>query len=120
MAISIHEKMFDPREDIYYNTEFRRFLESYMHYLRTNSKTQVETIDPHNAYKYEGDFYGLLQVMGVAPNLHWLVMRVNDLTNPSESDETLTEILLPDGPTIARLSQFYQSMIRKKESKSLN
>lgn len=116
MSVSIHQKMFDPRDDIYYNTEFRRFLETYMHYIRDHKQTKVEDIDPHDAYKYEGDFYGLLQKIGVQPNIHWLVMRVNDLTNPNEAGEKTTRILLPDEALLSRLSQIFQSLQRKKEA----
>lgn len=81
---------------IYYNEGFRRVLEDHMNYLRTHSKTRSIDVDAGLAYRFEYDFYGLLNNYNISHHLHWIILRMLDKTSPMDIDRNLTSFLLPD------------------------
>lgn len=114
MGFSVLKHTHNDGDSIHYDPHLRRYFETYMAWLRNHSKSTVLAVDDHTAYKYEGDFYGLLAVMGVSHHLHWLVLRVNDLTNPMDFDQSITGITVPDPKVIQRIVQRYRSLIKKR------
>lgn len=92
---------------IFYEPTFCNMLESYMGYLRESASSTKITIIPHDVYKYEGDLFGLLSINNIDPSLHWIVMRMNKITNPLDVDSELSELLIPDISVINNLSQIY-------------
>lgn len=89
--------------DTYYTSTFRNVLEDHMTYLRTHAKTQNLPINPSAAYKYESDLFGLLQHLSIPAHLHWLVMRMNDMTTPTQSTSALSKLIIPDLALVDRI-----------------
>jgi hypothetical protein len=108
----IDDLMLDPGPTIYYNDEFRRVLEDHMTVLRTSAGTRIIDIDAGTAYKFEADFYGLLVQLNVPLHLHWVVLRVNNMTNPSEFKVPRTEgieLRIPDPNAIGQILQSHRT-----------
>jgi hypothetical protein len=110
--MNVDSLMFNPGSDIYYDAGFRVVLEDHMTLLRNDSTTQIIDVAPMDAYVYEADLFGLLSKYGVAPYLHWLTMRMNDMTSPSENDLKLTQLLIPYQGNIDKIRQSYTSVNR--------
>lgn len=91
--------------DIYYDTAFMSVLEDHMTYLRNNASTNILSIDPMNAYKYEFDLFGLLLLHNVPKHLHWVTMRVNNYSSPNDFDRTRLTLLVPDGNIVKYIRQ---------------
>lgn len=99
--------MIDPGADIYYQKGFLDVLESYMDYFRNlnNLTTIVVTVEDKAIYK--GDFFGYLTKMKVSNNLHWVIMRLNNMYSPFEFNEETNIINIPPSDEIDRIRQIY-------------
>jgi hypothetical protein len=112
MAFSINDLSLTPDHDLLYEQPFRRLLEAYLPWIRTHPSTTLIAVDPHHTYKYEGDFYGLLDALHIQKPLHWLVLRLNDYYRAGEVYPTLQWLAVPDPTLIEKLKQLYR---RKKK-----
>lgn len=93
--------------DIYYNPKFRVVLEDHMTFLRNDTKTKAIEVTNHAAFKYEGDYWGLLSFYNIPVELHWLVMRMNKLTSPVQSSTDIRSFITPNQSVIDRLRGVY-------------
>lgn len=98
--------------DIYYNQLFRNVLEDHMTFLRNSQETTILNIEPAMAYKYEGDLFGLLFNYNIVFEYHWIVMRMNNMTNPNQTKSTLTNLIIPNKAIIERLRSVYMTKDR--------
>ena len=96
MTLAVSRLAKSVKETNYLSAGFRNNIENHLEYLRTSGKSSLLTIEPYKLVKYTGDFYGLLNTLQINQDIHWIVMRVNDMVNPIEFDEQMTEILVPD------------------------
>ena len=92
---SINKLMVPDGADEHYNAKFRVCIEDHLNYLRQDVNVETRTFDNGIAYKYENDFNGLLNYLGVAKELHWLVLRVNGFTSPMEYTGDVNFIYIP-------------------------
>lgn len=97
------------QEEAFFETGFQLMLESHLTYLRTLSTNRVMKVSEHQCYKYEGDFYGLLNDLNVEKKYHYVIMRVNALASSSDFKEIISEIIVPDTSEIVRLNNLYLS-----------
>lgn len=97
---------------IYYSNELRNILEDHMTYFKNSNEISILNIEPKIAYKYEGDLFGLLFYYSVPFEYHWIVMRVNDMTNPNQSKSTLSMLYVPNRAIIERLKNVYMTKNR--------
>lgn len=97
----------DPGPAVYYTDGLRQMYEDHMSYLKTHAKTKSTDINANDAYRFEGDFFGLLEKMKIAKHFHWIIMRVNDMTNMNQSTAELTTIIVPDFELMERLKNIY-------------
>lgn len=103
-----------PRGDNLYHTEgWRNFIETYMRVLRESEATTPVLIQNEDAFKYEGDFYGLLQNNSVPAEFHWIVMRLNEMTHPGDYEMTRTQLLFPNYEQIRNLMSIYRTASKK-------
>ncbi len=101
--------------DIYYDPSFRNVVEDHMTYLRTRPDNQVISIEPMVAYKYAGDYFGMLLHHKVFTHHHWIVMRINGLISPQDYRDTMLSFIKPPDKTMELLRSVYmsQSKLRK-------
>ena len=94
----------------YYDPSFRSTLEAHLAYLRTSNQTQSMTVLPHDTIVYNQDLFGFLNKSRVVPNLHWLVMRMNNFFSPYDFDENCTQLLIPSGKEIEVFRQSWKTV----------
>ena len=97
---------------IYYDPSFRIVLEDHMYYLRTHPNTSYVTADAGKMYVYEFDLFGLLFNIGIPSYLHWIVMRMNNLSSPTDALNKEGTLLIPDADVIGRIQQSHSSSRR--------
>lgn len=99
-----------PTSNVYYEQGFRVMLEDHLTYLKDLSTTRKINLESQMAYKYEGDFDGLLTVLNIRPEYHFIIMRLNNMTSPQEfnPDKTMT-LLIPDNKEIDRIRATYKT-----------
>lgn len=95
MSKSVTELMATPTSLLYYDADFRVTLETHLNFLRTHPKTVMLDVNTTQAYRHEGDFYALLSEMKIPLHLHWLIMRMGNMTSPAEADREISFILHP-------------------------
>lgn len=97
---------------IYYNETFRLVIEDHLKYLREHKETVPIIIEPAYAYKYEGDLFGLLSAYNIPFEMHWIIMRINKMTAPTQTDDLLTNLLIPNKTVIERIKNVYMTKDR--------
>jgi hypothetical protein len=116
MAMAINKLMVQEGPSIHYDPKFCRTLETYMDYLRKHPETQSVPINPHDAYKYEGDLISLLRRYQVPRHLHWVVMRMNEFTSTSDVKQDLQSLLVPLDDVVNNIRQLYLTTDKKRTS----
>ncbi len=73
----------------------------YVDYLSRHNTYEVVVVEPGMAYKYQGNFYGLLKELGRVPvNAYLYALYINGLTNPNNFDGEAKSIKIPLIPPI--------------------
>lgn len=103
--MNIDDLMYDRGASAYYGDTLRQALDDQMTLLRTSADTRSIPVDPMIRYRFVGDFYGLLTVLKIPPELHYVVMRMNQINSRTEVPEDMTAILVPDQTAVDRIRQ---------------
>jgi hypothetical protein len=84
-------------EPAFYSEAYRNTIESCLSLLKVHHKTREVKLDPHKSRIYRYDFYTYLRhTVGINPEYHWIIMRLNDMLSPRDFDENVTQLLIPD------------------------
>ena len=110
--MSIDSLMAIQGASVYYGPSFRNVLEDHLTYLKGLDSTTVINVEPIVAYKYEFDLYSLLFYYDIPMHLHWLVMRLNGFTSPTEATADITSLLIPDSTVVDQIRQSHMSTRR--------
>lgn len=96
-----------------YEQKYRNVLETHMDAIRKDPDTINTQINTHDAYKYEYDFYGLLQHLGFPDDFHWIVLRTNDMVDPRDYTADRTVIAIPSTAFLEKLRRLYMTKYSK-------
>lgn len=107
--MQIDALMLNDGPTIYYDEDFRNVMEDHMTLLRTSATTQVIAVDPGKAYKYEFDLWGFLTEYNVPVELHWIAMRMNQMTSPMDFGPAVETMLIPDPGVISKIQQSHST-----------
>lgn len=80
----INTLMFNPGPAEYYDEGFRQVLEDHMAWLRTHQSTQSISVASQDVWENEQDLFGYFQAINMAPQFHWVNMRLNNYTSPDQ------------------------------------
>jgi hypothetical protein len=103
--MSINDLLIDMGPDIYYDPNFRNVLEDHMTFLRTHPKTALFTLTPDEAYQWRGDLFGLLLAKNRPAQFHWLIMRLNNYTSPTQFKQDTIGLIEPDYTVVDKIRQ---------------
>lgn len=98
-----------PSEDFALDEAYFVFIESYVQYFLTHPNTAPVVVNSVDALRYRGDFYGLLNVLRVDKNYHYLVMRMNGMRSAMDYDGMTVAILMPALSDVQRIIGTYTS-----------
>ena len=86
-----------------YSSIFRNHLEYFLEGMRNND-TRVEVpLNAALANQYSNRFYSLLKHLKVPNELHYLVLRLNNMTSPFDYTEDMQMLLLPEERVLNKL-----------------
>ena len=108
--MSLSQLMVNEGPEIDYSEDFRTVMETHVEYLKNHSTTDSLVVQPNLAYKYENSFYDLLSVLEVSREQHWITMRVNGMTSPTEYTADMTELLIVDSGEYKSIKNLYRTM----------
>lgn len=95
-------------DSVYHEADFQLMLEAHLTYLR-QTNIRLETVSEHQTYKYEGDFYGLLDDINVIKKFHYVTLRVNGYEHSGDYKGDRKVIVIPDFNLIEQLRSVYQT-----------
>lgn len=96
---------------LYFKEEFLAYLEQHLSYIKDQGMAVV-TLNLTNAYKHEGNFYGILHELNIPVNYHYICMRVNGLRNSNEYDGNEILVNIPSFDVIEQLKNQYLTYSR--------
>ena len=108
-------QLIEPGAEVYYSAEFRNVLEDHMTYLREHSENSVQSIEPNIAYKYIGDLTGVLHHYRVPYHLHWVVMRMNNMTSPVDYRDTMLSLIIPSFSAVDKIRAAHKTQSKLKK-----
>ena len=94
----------------HYDENFRRVLEDYLPQLQ--AEATVQPVENFLAYKYEGAFFDYLYAMKVPLIQHWIIMRLNGMTHPTQFDGRIKELLMPNMATVDTIASNYKTQYK--------
>lgn len=104
------DKMVNPGPNVYYNEQFRTMIEFHLPFLRAKVSTVAAAIPGNLGLRYQNDFYGLLYEIKIKPHLHWITLRLNGMSDPSEFQLDRVRILIPDENEIDALRTTFTTL----------
>lgn len=119
MSITLNENMPTDGPALMYSEGFQRLIEDHLEFLRNGDNLQVIDIDPQSAYKGSGDLISVLQDYQIAPQIHWIIMRVNGYTSPMEYQSTHLTLLVPSQGQIDSLLRVYRVNLKLAKKQQL-
>lgn len=110
-----HEKSLAMRvanqgERIYDDEGFRYMLLEHMANMSKDDNLIPIPIDQQQADMYYGDYYGLLASLNISPYMHWIVTRLNGLTDSNDYNSDSTYVYIPPESELERLKILYLSV----------
>jgi len=113
MAMPIHKLIPDPGPRYFYQADWQLMFETHIPIFLNEQSYRVNMIDDATAYKYDGDFFGLMYEMNVAPRYHWTIMRLNGLQSTFDYDYSQTRILVPDEDLLGMYNERFRNTLKK-------
>lgn len=95
--------------NIYYREDFMAFLEQHLGYIEQQGVTLV-TITETNAYKHEGNFYGILDELNIPNDFHYITMRINGFRNSNHYDGNDVNLKIPNFSIVEQLKNQYLTL----------
>jgi hypothetical protein len=83
-------------DSTYYSDNFTLIVKYCKQYFYDNNLVQYTTVSELIAYKYIGDFYGLLDYLKVQKRFHRVLLFLNNLKSSADYKGEFTSILLFD------------------------
>jgi hypothetical protein len=92
------------------NLKYHIMIESHLTLLRNSEKAKSLQVSSHQNYKYEGDFFGLLDDHDIPKFLHQVVLRLNGYNNSTDFKGDIGFILVPSESEIMLLRNIFETL----------
>ena len=112
--MTLDDQMPSSGPDIFYSREFRIVIEDHLSILKNTLNSKTIIIKNADAFKYEGDLYGLLSNYAVPIQYHWIAMRMNNYTSPTQFTKEVGILLVPIETTIERIKSVFNTQNKIK------
>ncbi len=109
MTNPIFDLMINDGPAVFYDFGFKVVLESHLTFFRNHTSTQTLPVTENEAYRFEGDLYGLLHSFNIPTQYHYLIMRMNDFTSPHDATDSIKSLRIPSDTLVENIRQLYQT-----------
>lgn len=107
---SVSTLLADPGPSIFYDPDFRYTLEAHIQYL-INDPAATRQIPENDDYiRYNADFYGYLNHIGMPKYMQWITMRMNGMDDPMQFNRSVGQLTIPAQATLATLRTRYTTL----------
>lgn len=100
--------LFSSNRSDYFDPAFCRTVDSHKTWLMLRRSTSTMTVTAIEAYRFTGDFYGLLTYKGIDPKLWYAAMRLTDIEGPTDTSAELRTVFLPSPNDIDQLMESFK------------
>lgn len=91
---------------IFYTTAFRKVLEDHIPYLKEHPQTTTITVPKADLEQFKHNLSGFLS-RNIAPQLVWIVMRINGYLHNSQFDGSEDILTVPSAAAIEEIRRLY-------------
>ena len=103
--------LLEPEQDlekIYFNIDFINHIESFMTKLRLSPNIKIRNdFSSIISYKFEGDYFGLLDYLEIEKKYHYIILRFNGYVSSSDFKGNDTYVLIPDLDEIENIKNIF-------------
>ena len=103
--MSIEKYFLEDGADVYYEDSFRQAIEDHLTYIREHPTTERYTLLPKDVDRFTGNLFGYLVDIKKPTYMHWIIMRVSGLTDPTDFGINNTLLLVPNIKVIDDIRQ---------------
>jgi len=94
--MQINNEITNLKDETFYNFDYIQIIEDNIRYLKNINNLTVIEIENNLNYKYEGDFYGLLEEKNIPKDYHYACLRINDLKSSVDYKGDRDFIFIPN------------------------
>ena len=113
MSEKLDSLMVDAGQTYTYTRDYQLYMESHMRFLRNHESTTAVGVDKEQVYKHLYDFTGFLRTVGIPPEDHWLILRMNGFTSLDQLDDQVESLLIPSQQLVESLKRMYRTSTGK-------
>ena len=84
-------------------------LPSYLENIKNNAT--IMPLTNLDTYKYEGDFYGILNELNIPMAYHSITLRLNGFSDTGLYDRSITSVLVPDTTQLDQIAAVYANTV---------
>jgi hypothetical protein len=96
---------------IWSNEDFRDVFEASLGFFKNSASTQVASVELYKSTVYKGMLFDYLNTTNTPKELHWFIMRLNDMSNPDEFGPQHTTLLIPSDVDLDKLRVQYNTTV---------
>lgn len=90
---------------------FRRVYEDHLTFFKLHESTERLAVTDMQLHVYEFSWIGLLTELGISPDIHWFVIRLNGGESYIDVPKNMDTLMLP---STARIKAMYSTHISRK------
>jgi len=94
---------------IMFDSDFRNVLEMHLPLLRSSPNAKFVAVEPAVAYRFESNFSGLLDHLGIPYEYRWLLTRINGFDTHLDSGSDVRTVLIPDMAVVEMIINQYNA-----------
>ena len=98
-------------DDSFFDEEFMVMIDSHLTWLRSDPDGTMQAISNIQAYKWEGDLFGLLDNLGIDKRYHFIIARVNYYENSTDYRGDVYQLFIPTLSNINMLNNIYKTTL---------
>lgn len=107
--MDIKKLAYNEGPSIYYDPKFRAVLEDHMSFLRMHDETIMIQLNAHEVHKWVGDLFGFLLTLNIPAHMHWVVMRINSLSTPTDLNDSISNLLIPSSKALQVIANLHNT-----------
>lgn len=111
MVSSLKDFTVTPPSSYMLTPKYRQFIESMLPVLATTTEPRILPLTASQGSIDKGDLTGFLLDNGCPLELHYVIMRMNNMTSVHDLDETYRYLMLPDPNLLGILNSIYENSL---------
>lgn len=109
--MSLADYLNTDNDDLINNPEYLRLMDTHIGFFKNHAENKIVTVTGLQADIYAGDLFGLLNLLNIGREYHYVVMRMNGFFSSGDFDGTITEFIVPSNSALSRVVAIYETRV---------